>query len=135
MKYAIDNDLLQVSRDIRITSTLMRDGSQKWELHFEYPKEYCFAEWVPHTEPIEPDDPSMTDEDDTDYDVWCFCDFVDINFWRERGGEVGEVIKFSIYPVEEITEDNADSWGKEDIGSTFTNTDVDPIRGIVEFLK
>jgi hypothetical protein len=72
----------------------------------------------------------MTDEDDTDYDVWCFCDFVDINFWRERGGEVGEVIKFSIYPVEEITEDNADSWGKEDIGSTFTNTDVDPIRGI-----
>jgi hypothetical protein len=134
MKYAIENDLLQVSRDIRITSTLMGDGSQKWELHFEYPKENCPGQWVPHTEPIEPDDPSMTDEDDRDYDVWCFHDFVDINFWREYD-LAGEVIHFSIYPVEEITEDNTDSWGKGYIGSTFTNTNVDPVRGIVEFLK
>lgn len=135
MKYAIDLDLLRISKDIRVTCTKQKDGSTNvWELHFEYPKEYCFAEWVPHTEPIEPDDPSMNDGDDKDYDVWCFCDFVDINFWREYD-LAGEVIHFSIYPVEEITEDNANSWGKEDIGSTFTNTDVDPVRGIVEFLK
>jgi len=97
----------------------MSDGSQKWELHFEYPKEYCVGEFVQHTEPIEPDDPSMTDEDDTDYDVWCAVDDIDINFWREHGGEVGEIINFSIYPVLD--------------GETWTN--VDPIRGVVEFLK
>lgn len=96
----------------------MSDGSQKWELHFEYPKENCPGQWVPHTEPIEPGE-YMTDEDDTDYDVWCAVEDIDINFWREYGGEVGEVINFSIFPVVD--------------GQTWT--DVDPIRGEVEFIK
>jgi hypothetical protein len=117
-KYSLDFDLLTSADEVSIVCTRLKDGDKKWEL---------FVGSLKYD--IEPDDPSMDDQDDHNLDVWCFCDFVDINFWRDSDPD----IIFSIYPVDEVTEDNADSWGMADIGSTFTNTNVRPVRGVVEF--
>ena len=114
---AIDFDLATSADDVSITCTRLNDGDKKWEL------ELVFADGQRLKRVIEPDDPSMEENNDDDYDVWCFCDFVDINFWREH--DFNEKIQFFIYSVE-VGE-------CEDGGSTYTNTSVEPVCGIVEF--
>ena len=114
---AIDFDLVNSAENVSIICTRLNDGDKKWELELLLPDGQRLKEV------IEPDDPSMDEDDDYNLDVWCFCNFVDINFWRDNAGDC---ILFSIYPVEEITEG-------ADEGSTFTNTNETPLRGIVEF--
>lgn len=114
---AIDFDLVSSADDVSITCTRLKDGDKKWEL------EVVLSDGQRLKKVIEPDDPSMDEDNDDNYDVWCFCDFVDINFWREH--DLNEKIKFSIYAVEV-----GDS---EDGGSSYTNTNVIPVCGFVEF--
>jgi hypothetical protein len=128
----IDFDLLSSADDVSITCIRLKDGGKKWELELYLPNGKQFKTT------IEPDDPSMDEDDDHNLDVWCFCDYVDINFWRDHDwngseGRTDDYIRFSIYPVDEITIDNTDSWGFAELGSTFTNTNETPVRGVVEF--
>ena len=115
----IDFDLVNSADDVSITCTRLKDGGKKWKLILNR-KAYLVDRL---NFDLEPDDPSMDEDDDHNLDVWCFCDFVDINFWRDNAGDC---ILFSIYPVDEMTEG-------ADEGSTFTNTNETPVRGIVEF--
>jgi hypothetical protein len=121
----LDFDLLTSvnEHEVGIVCTRLKDGGKKWELIV-----------ADETYLLEPDDPSMDEDDEEDVDGWCFCDLVDINFWRDASyllsdnpEDYDELIRFSIYPVDEQE--------GEDGGSTFTNTNVDPVRGIVEFIN
>ena len=120
----IDFDLLNSADDVSIRCIRLKDGGKKWELELYLPNGKQFKKT------IEPDDPSMDEDDDVDLDSWCFCDYVDINFWNSGGDNP---LVFSIYPVDEITEDRLAGYGREDIGSTFTNINETPVGGIVEF--
>ena len=118
----IDFDLLSNCKNVAVTCYEQKDGSTNvWELSFDFPTEG--GEYEMFSKVIEPDNPTMHDGA-SEVDEWCFCDYVDINFWKDLEGLP---LPFGIYPVEENT-------SNEDGGATYTNTFVKPILGTVSFL-